>query len=202
MALCEAFDLPLISLVDTPGMMVGPEVEETALVRHCSRLFAIGPNMTVPLIAVVVGRGYGLGAQAMVGGSFLEPLLSLAWPTGELGPMGIEGAVRLGMKNELAAIDDEDEREQRLNELVAGPAGALPRAQRRHLLRDRRRHRPGRDPLADRRDARRGPRPAPPARARSSAGSTPGSPGFGARYALTTASQRRRGKRQRWARCG
>ncbi len=120
MALCEAFDLPLISLVDTPGMMVGPEVEETALVRHCSRLFAIGPNMTVPLIAVVVGRGYGLGAQAMVGGSFLEPLLSLAWPTGELGPMGIEGAVRLGMKNELAAIADEAEREQRLSELVAG----------------------------------------------------------------------------------
>jgi acetyl-CoA carboxylase carboxyltransferase component len=120
MGLCEAFDLPLISLVDTPGMMVGPEVEETALVRHCSRLFAIGPNLTVPLIAVVVGRGYGLGAQAMVGGSFLEPLLSLAWPTGELGPMGIEGAVRLGMKNELAAIDDDSERERRLAELVAG----------------------------------------------------------------------------------
>jgi acetyl-CoA carboxylase carboxyltransferase component len=120
MSLCEAFGLPLLSLVDTPGMMVGPEVEETALVRHCSRLFSIGPNMTVPLIAVVVGRGYGLGAQAMVGGSFLEPLLSLAWPTGELGPMGIEGAVRLGMKNELAAIDDEGERERRLAELAAG----------------------------------------------------------------------------------
>jgi acetyl-CoA carboxylase carboxyltransferase component len=119
MALCEAFGLPVISLVDTPGMMVGPEVEETALVRHCSRLFAIGPNLTVPLIAVVVGRGYGLGAQAMVGGSFLEPHLSLAWPTGELGPMGIEGAVRLGMRNELAKIEDEAERDARVNELAA-----------------------------------------------------------------------------------
>jgi acetyl-CoA carboxylase carboxyltransferase component len=120
MALCEAFGLPVISLVDTPGMMVGPEVEETALVRHCSRLFAIGPNLTVPLIGVVIGRGYGLGAQAMVGGSFLEPHLSLAWPTGELGPMGIEGAVRLGMRAELAAIENEAEREARVQELAAG----------------------------------------------------------------------------------
>jgi acetyl-CoA carboxylase carboxyltransferase component len=120
MALCEAFELPVISLVDTPGMMVGPEVEETALVRHCSRLFAIGPNLTVPLIGVVVGRGYGLGAQAMVGGSFLEPHLSLAWPTGELGPMGIEGAVRLGMRAELAAIEDDAQREARVTELAAG----------------------------------------------------------------------------------
>ncbi len=120
MQLCEAFGLPLLSVVDTPGMMVGPEVEETALVRHCSRLFAIGPNLTVPLLAVVVGRGYGLGAQAMVGGSFLEPMLTLAWPTGELGPMGIEGAVQLGMKAELEAIADPDEREQRFRDLVAG----------------------------------------------------------------------------------
>ena len=120
MQLCEAFDLPVLSLVDTPGMMVGPEVEETALVRHCSRLFAIGPNLTVPLLAVVVGRGYGLGAQAMVGGSFLEPILTLAWPTGELGPMGIEGAVQLGMKAELDAIEDPEQRERRFAELVAG----------------------------------------------------------------------------------
>ena len=118
--LCEAFDLPVLSLVDTPGMMVGPDVEESGLVRHCSRLFAIGSNLTVPLLAVVVGRGYGLGAQAMVGGSFLEPLLTLAWPTGELGPMGIEGAVKLGMKAELEAIEDAEERERRFSELVAG----------------------------------------------------------------------------------
>ena len=118
--LCEAFDIPVLSLVDTPGMMVGPEVEETALVRHCSRLFAIGANLTVPLLGVVVGRGYGLGAQAMVGGSFLEPLLTLAWPSGELGPMGIEGAVKLGMKAELEGIADADERERRFEELVAG----------------------------------------------------------------------------------
>ncbi len=118
--LCEAFDIPVLSLVDTPGMMVGPEVEETALVRHCSRLFAIGANLTVPLLGVIVGRGYGLGAQAMVGGSFLEPLLTLAWPSGELGPMGIEGAVKLGMKAELEGIADADERERRFEELVAG----------------------------------------------------------------------------------
>jgi acetyl-CoA carboxylase carboxyltransferase component len=118
--LCEAFDIPILSLVDTPGMMVGPEVEATALVRHCSRLFAIGSNLTVPMVAVVVGRGYGLGAQAMVGGSFLEPMLTLAWPTGELGPMGIEGAVQLGMRAELAEISDPDERERRFNDLVAG----------------------------------------------------------------------------------
>jgi acetyl-CoA carboxylase carboxyltransferase component len=120
MQLCEAFGIPLLSVVDTPGMMVGPEVEETALVRHCARLFAIGPNLTVPLLAVVVGRGYGLGAQAMVGGSFLEPILTLAWPSGELGPMGIEGAVQLGMRNELEAISDPEQRERRFTELVDG----------------------------------------------------------------------------------
>ena len=118
--LCEGFDIPVLSLVDTPGMMVGPEAEATGLVRHCSRLFAVGSNLTVPLLAVVVGRGYGLGAQAMVGGSFLEPLLTLAWPTGELGPMGIEGAVKLGMKDELEAIAGPEQRERRVSELVAG----------------------------------------------------------------------------------
>jgi acetyl-CoA carboxylase carboxyltransferase component len=118
--LCEGFDIPVLSLVDTPGMMVGPQAEATGLVRHCSRLFAVGSNLTVPLLAVVVGRGYGLGAQAMVGGSFLEPLLTLAWPTGELGPMGIEGAVKLGMRDELETIPDPEERERRVSELVAG----------------------------------------------------------------------------------
>ncbi|HKJ35303.1 MAG TPA: carboxyl transferase domain-containing protein [Solirubrobacterales bacterium] len=118
MQLCEAFAIPVLSVVDTPGMMVGPAVEETALVRHCSRLFAVGSNLTVPLLALVVGRGYGLGAQAMVGGSFLEPLLTLAWPSAELGPMGIEGAVRLGMRDELAAIENAEDREQRFRDLV------------------------------------------------------------------------------------
>jgi acetyl-CoA carboxylase carboxyltransferase component/biotin carboxyl carrier protein len=120
MQLCEAFGLPLVTLVDTPGMMVGPEAEQTALVRHCSRLFAIGANLTVPHLGVVLGRAYGLGAQAMLGGSFLEPQLTLAWPTGELGPMGIEGAVELGARDELGAIEDPAERERRVAEMVAG----------------------------------------------------------------------------------
>ena len=99
--LCDAFDIPVVSLVDTPGMMVGPEVEETALVRHCCRLFVTGANITVPTISVVLRKSYGLGAQAMMGGSTKAPLACVAWPTGEFGGMGLEGAVRLGYRNEL-----------------------------------------------------------------------------------------------------
>jgi acetyl-CoA carboxylase carboxyltransferase component len=109
--LCDAFDLPVVTLVDTPGMMVGPEVESTALVRHCSRLFVTGANVSVPLIAVVLRKAYGLGAQAMMGGSTKAPLACLAWPTGEFGGMGLEGAVRLGYRKELEAIADPEERE-------------------------------------------------------------------------------------------
>ncbi|UJA21106.1 biotin carboxylase [Thermoleophilia bacterium SCSIO 60948] len=116
--LCEAFGLPVISLVDTPGMMVGPDAEATGLVRHCSRLLVAGAALSVPVVAVVLRRGYGLGAQAMVGGSLHEPLLTLAWPGAELGPMGLEGAVRLGMRAELEAIADEAERERRVRELT------------------------------------------------------------------------------------
>lgn len=117
--LCESFGLPVISLVDTPGFMVGPRHEETALVRHTSRLLVAGAALTVPLIAVVVRRAYGLGAQAMVGGSLHEPLLTVAWPSAHLGPMGLEGAVRLAMRKDLEAIADEDEREKRVRELTA-----------------------------------------------------------------------------------
>jgi methylmalonyl-CoA carboxyltransferase 12S subunit len=119
MQLCDAFDLPLVSLVDTPGMMVGPDAEATALVRHCSRLLVIGAALRVPLVAVILRRGYGLGAQAMVAGSLHEPLLTVAWPGAELGPMGLEGAVRLGLRRELEAIADDAEREQRVRELTA-----------------------------------------------------------------------------------
>ena len=111
MQLCDAFDIPIVTLVDTPGMMVGPAVEQTALVRHCSRLFVTGANVTVPLISVVLRKCYGLGAQAMVGGSTKAPAACIAWPTGEFGPMGLEGAVRLGFRKELEAIEDPDERE-------------------------------------------------------------------------------------------
>jgi acetyl-CoA carboxylase carboxyltransferase component len=117
--LCDAFGLPVVSLVDTPGYMVGPGAEATALVRHASRLLVAGAALRVPLIAVVLRRGYGLGAQAMVGGSLHEPLLTVAWPSAHLGPMGLEGAVRLALRKELEAIADEDEREQRVRELTA-----------------------------------------------------------------------------------
>jgi acetyl-CoA carboxylase carboxyltransferase component len=100
-------------------MMVGPDAEATGLVRHASRLLVVGASLRVPLVAVVLRRGYGLGAQAMVGGSLHEPLLTLAWPTAHLGPMGLEGAVRLALRKELEAIDDEAERERRVRDLTA-----------------------------------------------------------------------------------
>lgn len=118
MQLCDAHGLPIVSLVDTPGMMVGPEVEETALVRHCSRLFVTGANLTVPMIAVVLRKSYGLGAQAMMGGSTKAPLACLAWPTGEFGGMGLEGAVQLGFRRELDAEPDDAAREVLFQQLV------------------------------------------------------------------------------------
>jgi acetyl-CoA carboxylase carboxyltransferase component len=92
--LCDAFGLPVVSLVDTPGYMVGPDAEAEALVRRASRLLVAGAALRVPVVAVILRRGYGLGAQAMVGGSLHEPLLTVAWPSAHLGPMGLEGAVR------------------------------------------------------------------------------------------------------------
>ncbi len=117
--LCDSFGLPIVSLVDTPGMMVGVEAEATGLVRHASRLLLGGAALRVPLVAVILRRGYGLGAQAMTGGSLHEPLLTIAWPTAHLGPMGLEGAVRLALRKELDEIADEGEREQRVRDLTA-----------------------------------------------------------------------------------
>jgi acetyl-CoA carboxylase carboxyltransferase component len=117
--LCDAFDIPIVTLVDTPGMMVGPAVEETALVRHCSRLFVTGANVTVPMASVILRKSYGLGAQAMMGGSTKAPAACVAWPTGEFGGMGLEGAVRLGYRRELEAIDDPELREQNFQDRVA-----------------------------------------------------------------------------------
>ncbi|MEA2492580.1 MAG: methylmalonyl-CoA carboxyltransferase subunit [Thermoleophilaceae bacterium] len=117
--LCDAFGLPVVSLVDTPGYMVGPEAEASGLVRQASRLLVAGAALNVPLVAVVLRRGYGLGAQAMVAGSLHEPLLTVAWPSAHLGPMGLEGAVRLGLRKELEAIEDDAEREQRVREVTA-----------------------------------------------------------------------------------
>jgi acetyl-CoA carboxylase carboxyltransferase component len=109
--LCDAHDLPVVTLCDTPGFMVGPEAERTGLVRHVSRMFVIGASLTVPLCTIVIRKGYGLGAQAMAGGSFRAPLFLVAWPSGELGGMGLEGAVRLGFRRELEAVEDPAERE-------------------------------------------------------------------------------------------
>ncbi|MET0901802.1 MAG: carboxyl transferase domain-containing protein, partial [Acidimicrobiales bacterium] len=116
--LCDAFDLPVVFLCDTPGIMVGPDAEQTALVRHVSRLFVTGANLTVPTGTIILRKGYGLGAQAMAGGSFKAPLFCVAWPSGEFGGMGLEGAVRLGYRKELEAIDDPDERERAFQEMV------------------------------------------------------------------------------------
>ena len=116
--LCDCFGLPVVSLVDTPGFMVGTEAEQSGLVRHASRLLVAGAALSVPLITVILRRGYGLGAQAMAGGSLHEPLLTVAWPSAHLGPMGLEGAVRLALRKELEQIADEAEREQRVRDLT------------------------------------------------------------------------------------
>ncbi len=117
--LCDAFELPVLLLCDTPGFMVGPEAERTATVRHFSRMFLTGANLSVPIGTIVLRKGYGLGAQAMAGGGFKAPLFTVAWPTGEFGAMGLEGAVRLGMRRELEAIEDEQERERVFEATVA-----------------------------------------------------------------------------------
>jgi acetyl-CoA carboxylase carboxyltransferase component len=117
--LCDAHGLPVVSLCDTPGFMVGPDSEETATVRHFSRMFVTGANLRVPLGVVILRKAYGLGAQAMAGGSFKAPRFVVAWPTGEVGGMGLEGAVRLGFRRELDAITDDAERDKAFSAMVA-----------------------------------------------------------------------------------
>ena len=117
--LCDTFGLPVVSLVDCPGYMVGPAAEAQGLVRRASRMLVAGAALRVPLVAVVLRRGYGLGAQAMTGGSLHEPLLTVAWQGAHLGPMGLEGAVRLGLRKELEAIADEAEREEAVRRATA-----------------------------------------------------------------------------------
>jgi acetyl-CoA carboxylase carboxyltransferase component len=117
--LCDAFELPVLFLCDTPGFMVGPAAERTATVRHFARLFLAGANLTVPIGTIVLRKGYGLGAQAMAGGGFKAGQFTVAWPTSEFGAMGLEGAVRLGMRRELDAIEEEEERERVFQATVA-----------------------------------------------------------------------------------
>ncbi|MBC7246306.1 MAG: carbamoyl-phosphate synthase large subunit [Actinobacteria bacterium] len=120
MQLCDAFDLPIVSLCDTPGFMIGPEAEKTAAVRHYSRLFLTGASLRVPVFAVVLRKGYGLGVQSVVGGHFHVPFFTVSWPTGEFGAMNLEGAVRLALRRELAAIEDPEERERTFRHIVEG----------------------------------------------------------------------------------
>jgi acetyl-CoA carboxylase carboxyltransferase component len=119
MQLADAFDLPILTLCDTPGNMVGPEAERTALVRHCCRLYVTAGSVDVPILTVVLRKGYGLGAQGMAGGSFWAPAMLVSWPTGEFGGMGLEGAVKLAWRNELAAIEDPAERRAEYERRVA-----------------------------------------------------------------------------------
>ena len=119
MQLCNAHGIAIVSLVDTPGFMVGPEVEKTAQVRHVSRLFVTAAKLRVPYFSVVLRKGYGLGAMGMTAGSFHAPIFNVAWPTGEFGAMGLEGAVRLGFRKELEALPEGAEREALFQKLLA-----------------------------------------------------------------------------------
>lgn len=119
LTLCESFRLPMISLCDTPGFMVGPDAEKDAAVRRFGRMFILGAQLTVPFGMIILRKGYGLGAMAMAGGSFRAPQFTVAWPTGEIGGMGLEGAVRLGFSKELAAAEDDTQRQALFDKLVA-----------------------------------------------------------------------------------
>lgn len=117
--LCDAFDIPLLFLCDTPGFMVGVEAEATGQLRHFGRMFVTAANISVPTFSVITRKCYGLGAMAMGGGCFKENFFNVTWPTGEFGMMGVEGDVELAFSKELAAIEDVAEREAFFQEKVA-----------------------------------------------------------------------------------
>jgi len=119
MLLCQQFSIPIVVLCDTPGFMVGPEHEDKGAVRRLSQMFVAGSQLTVPLVAVVLRKCYGLGAQALLGGNTSQPSYTIAWPTGEFGAMGLEGAVKLGFKKELAAIQDPKAQKRLYEKLLA-----------------------------------------------------------------------------------
>jgi acetyl-CoA carboxylase carboxyltransferase component len=119
MRLCNTFGIPIVFLCDTPGFMVGPEVEETGLVKHAATLFTTSASLKVPFCTIVLRKGYGLGAQSMAGGSFKAPAFTVSWPTGEFGGMGLEGAVKLAFRKELAAIEDTEARDAMFQQMVA-----------------------------------------------------------------------------------
>jgi acetyl-CoA carboxylase carboxyltransferase component len=119
MQLCDAFDMPIVSLCDTPGFMVGPEAEKTGTVRHVSRLFVTGASVSVPFFTIVLRKGYGLGGQSMAAGATHASFFTIAWPNAEFGSMGIDGAVKLGHRKELEAITNLDERRKMFDKMVA-----------------------------------------------------------------------------------
>ena len=116
---CDAYDIPVVVLCDTPGFMVGPESEKNATVRHVARMFVTAASASIPVVTVVLRKAYGLGAQAMAAGGFSCPVLAASWPSGEFGAMGLEGAVRLSARRELEAIEDDVERQAHFEKLVA-----------------------------------------------------------------------------------
>jgi acetyl-CoA carboxylase carboxyltransferase component len=117
--LCDAFDIPVVVLMDCPGIMVGPDHEREALVRHAVRMFNVGSNITTPMFGVMVRKAYGLGVQAMCAGSAMLPFFSIAWPTAEFAGMNIDGAVKLSARRELAAIEDPEARKAAYDKKVA-----------------------------------------------------------------------------------
>ena len=174
MQICDAFDLPILCLCDTPGNMVGPEAEKTALVRHCCRLYVTGSSVTVPMFTVVLRKSYGLGAQAMAAGSFHAPFFAVSWPTGEFGGMGLEGAVKLGYRKELAAIEDPAERMARYEEMSPPCTSRGRRSTRPPCSRSTTSSTPRTPGAGSWRGSGRALRPSPAA-ARSAPASTPGS---------------------------
>jgi len=119
MQLCDAFDLPLVSLCDTPGFMVGPESERQAAVRRTASMMVTGATLKVPLFMVCLRKGYGLGAMAMGAGSLRQPFSTVSWPTGEFGAMGLEGAVEIVFRRQLDAAEDDAARRALLEQRVA-----------------------------------------------------------------------------------
>jgi acetyl-CoA carboxylase carboxyltransferase component len=117
--LAERWRLPVVTFIDTPGFMVGPDSEAEGAPRLMSDLFIAGATLTQPIVAVFLRRAYGLGAMAMTGGSFEVPRYAISWPQGEFGAMGLEGAVQLGFRQELAEAPDEASRQALFDKLLA-----------------------------------------------------------------------------------
>jgi acetyl-CoA carboxylase carboxyltransferase component len=103
--MCDAFGVPIISLIDVPGVMIGPQAERDRLVKHSAKPLIAFAHATVPVITVVLRKAYGAGLLAM-GGSRSGVDGALIWPTAEMSAMQIEGAVDIVFRREVAAAED------------------------------------------------------------------------------------------------